>query len=78
MTVFFSHVTPEHQAVYTSTDSSVIQAPARYTPVEPMSDQKEIHIPPTPYQPVTTTSRPSSTGPSNRPYPYTSKTELLN
>ncbi len=65
----FSHITPEHQAVYTSTDSSVISPPIRHTPVEPMSDQKEIQIPPTPYQP----SRPPSAGLSNRPYPYTSK-----
>ncbi|CAF0822274.1 unnamed protein product [Adineta steineri] len=65
------HVTPEHQAVYTSTDSSVVSPPTRYTPVEPMSGQQEILFPPTPYQPPTTTSRPPSTGPSNRPYPYT-------
>jgi hypothetical protein len=67
--LFFSHITPEHQAVYTSTDSSVISPPIRHTPVEPMSDQKEIQIPSTAYQP----SRPPSTGTSNRPYPYTSK-----
>src|SRR5579871_5576374 len=68
---FFSHITPEHQAVYTSTDSSVVSPPMRHTPVEPMSDQKEIQIPPIPYQP--TISRPPSAGLSNRPYPYTSK-----
>ncbi|CAF3177363.1 unnamed protein product [Rotaria sp. Silwood2] len=66
------HITPEHQAVYTSTDSSVISPPMQYTPVEQMPIQKEIQIPPTPYQPpITTTSRPPSVGPSNRPYPYT-------
>ncbi|CAF1230905.1 unnamed protein product [Rotaria sordida] len=64
------HVTPEHQAVYTSTDSSVISPPIQYIPVEPMSDQKEIQIPPTPYQPPITTSRPPSVGPQNRPYAY--------
>lgn len=64
-----SHVTPEHQAVYTSTDSSVISPPIRHTPVEPMSDQREIQIPPIPYQ----SSRPPSVGPSSRGYPYTSK-----
>ncbi|CAF3566014.1 unnamed protein product [Rotaria sp. Silwood1] len=65
------HITPEHQAVYTSTDSSVISPPMQYTPIEQMSDQKEIQIPPTPYQPPITTSRPPSVGPPSRQNPYT-------
>ncbi|UJR14959.1 hypothetical protein I4U23_001938 [Adineta vaga] len=65
------HVTPEHQAVYTSTDSNIVSPPVRHTP-EAMSDQKEILFPPTPYHPPPTTSRPPSTGPmTTRPYPYT-------
>ncbi|CAF3266956.1 unnamed protein product [Rotaria socialis] len=61
------HITPEHQAVYTSTDSSVISPPMHYAPVEAMPDHRETHIPPAPI-PI---SRPPSVGPSTRPYPYT-------
>ena len=69
-----SHFTPEHQAVYTSTDSSVIAPPMRHTPVEAMPDHREIHNPSTPYQPTTNnSSRPPSTGLTGRPYPYASK-----
>lgn len=72
--VSFRHFTPEHQAVYTSTDSSVIAPPMRHTPVEAMPDHREIHNPSNPYQPGTiNSSRPPSTGPSVRPYPYASK-----
>ena len=67
-----SHLTPEHQAVYTSTDSSIISPPMHHTPVEQMSDQREIHMSSIPYQPPMG-SRPPSTAPSSRPYPYTSK-----
>ena len=77
LSLFISHVTPEHQAVYTSTDSSVISPPMRHTPVEAMPDHREIHNPSTPYQPATiNSSRPPSTGPPGRPYPYASKNLL--
>jgi len=68
------HVTPEHQAVYTSTDSNVISSTNRQTPVEALMDHRETHLPSTPYQPLPSTmtnSRPPSTGPMTRPYPYT-------
>ena len=73
---FASHETPEHQAVYTSTDSTVISPSVRHTNIEPMSDQRETHIPSTLYQPVVTSSRPPSTGPmTGRPYPYSSTSD---
>lgn len=61
--------------MYTSTDSSVLSPISRQTPVEALMDHRETQIPSTPYQPLSSTlpnSRPPSTGPMTRPYPYMS------